>query len=163
MKLARDKKPDKPPEKVTSYRPISPTISKIFEKLLLKVHGFQFGFRNNHSTIQQIHKLTTKIESAFENEEYCSAVFLDASQAFDRVWHQGLIFKMSRLLPGNYCQVLESYISERKFRVNDEGTHSNYHPILTGVPQGRVLAPFLFLHCWYSRNGKFVHWNLRRW
>lgn len=146
-------KPDKPSEKVTSYRPISllPTISKIFEKLLIerlkplvKIPDFQFGFRNNHSTIEQIHRLTTKIEKTFERKEYCEAAFLDVSQAFDKVWHEGLIFKMSKVLPGNYCQLLESYISDRNFRVKDEETYSSYYHIHAGVPQGSVLAPFLY-------------------
>lgn len=146
-------KPDKPSEKVTSYRPISllPAISKIFEKLLIKrlkplikIPDFQFGFRNNHSTIEQIHRLTNLIENTFENQEYCEAAFLDVSQAFDKVWHEGLICKMSKTLPGNYCQLLESYISDRKFRVKDEETYSSFYPILAGVPQGSVLAPLLY-------------------
>lgn len=147
-------KPNKPPEKVTSYRPISllPTISKLFEKLLLKrlkplvnIPDFQFGFRNNHSTIEQIHRVTTTIERAFENKEFCPAAFLDVSQAFDKVWHNGLIFKMSKTLPINYCQLLASYLSDRKFRVIDQGTYSSFYPIKAGVPQGSVLAPFLYL------------------
>jgi len=147
-------KPDKPPEKVSSYRPISllPTISKIFEKLLLKrieplvnIPDFQFGFRAKHSTIEQIHRMTTVIERAFENKEYCSAVFLDVSQAFDKVWHRGLIYKLSKNLPANYCQLLESYLTDRKFRVKDQETYSDYYPIQAGVPQGSVLAPLLYL------------------
>jgi len=147
------KKPDKPAEKVTSYRPISllPTIAKIFEKLLIKrikplvkIPDFQFGFRNKHSTIEQVHRLTNTIERAFENKEYCSAAFLDVSQAFDKVWHEGLIYKLSKILPGNYCQLLESYITGRIFRVKNEESHSNYYQIMAGVPQGSVLAPLLY-------------------
>lgn len=148
------KKPDKPAEQITSYRPISllPTISKLFEKLLLKrlkplinIPDFQFGFRNNHSTIDQVHRVTTMIERAFEERKYCPAVFLDVSQAFDRVWHQGLIHKMSKLLPRNYCQLLESYLSGRKFRVAHEEAFSGFYPALAGVPQGSVLGPVLYL------------------
>lgn len=147
-------KPDKPPGQVTSYRPISllPTISKIFEKLLIKriqpmikIPDFQFGFRNKHSTIEQIHRVTTVIERAFEKSEYCPAAFLDVSQAFDKVWHKGLIYKLSKLLPANYCQLLESYLSDRKFRVKDQETYSSFYPILAGVPQGSVMAPLLYL------------------
>lgn len=148
------KKPDKPAEEVTSYRPISllPTISKLFEKLLLKrlkplisIPDFQFGFRKNHSTIDQVHRVTTVIEKAFEEKKFCPAVFLDVSQAFDRVWHQGLIHKLSKILPQNVCQLLESYLIERKFRVSQTDALSNLHPILAGVPQGSVLGPFLYL------------------
>lgn len=148
------KKPDKPGELMTSYRPISllPTISKLFEKLFLKrlkpmiiIPDFQFGFRSKHSTIDQVHRVTAKIEQAFEEKKYCPAVFLDVSQAFDRVWHEGLIYKISKIVPQNYCQLLESYLSERKFRVSHEDTYSNFYPATAGVPQGSVLGPFLYL------------------
>lgn len=87
-------KPNKPPEEVTHYRPISllPTISKIFEKLIIKclkpmikIPDFQFGFRNNHSTIEQIHRLTNLIEKRFERMEYCEAAWKLLST--DRVIH----------------------------------------------------------------------------
>jgi len=149
------KKPDKPAEQMTSYRPISllPTISKVFEKLLLKrltpminnIPDFQFGFRNKHSTIDQVHRVTAKIEQAFEEKKYCCAVFLDVSQAFDKVWHEGLIYKISKLVPKNYCQLLESYLSERKFRVSHEEACSNFYKAIAGVPQGSVLGPLLYL------------------
>lgn len=51
---------------------------------------------------------------------------------------------MSKILPGNYCQLLESYISDRQFRVKDEEAYSSFYPILAGVPQGSVLAPLLY-------------------
>ena len=147
-------KPDKPVEQVTSYRPISllSAISKLFEKLLLKrlkplinIPDFQFGFRNKHSTIDQVHRVVTEIEKAFEAKKYCVAVFLDVSQAFDKVWHEGLIYKMSKLLPGNFCQLLESYLTDREFRVMHEGAFSGFYQIKAGVPQGSVLGPFLYL------------------
>lgn len=47
--------------------------------------GHQFGFRDNHSTIDQIHRITDDIEIALEDKKVCSAVFLDVSQAFDKV------------------------------------------------------------------------------
>lgn len=148
------KKPDKPAEEVTSYRPISllPATSKLFEKLLLKrlkpvinIPDFQFGFREKHSTVDQVHRITTVIEQALEERKYCPAVFIDVSQAFDRVWHEGLIHKMSKLLPSNFCQLLESYISERTFRVKHEEACSNFYPIKAGVPQGSVLGPLLYV------------------
>lgn len=91
-------KPGKNPTSVSSYRPISllPIISKLYERLLLKrinsdpdtaawIPLHQFGFRENHSTVQQTHRITHKIQQAFENKEYCTSVFLDVKQVFDKV------------------------------------------------------------------------------
>ena len=96
-------KPGKPPHELTSYRPISllPVMSKIFEKCLLFrlnldldkksiVPDHQFGFRKEHSTIEQVHRVCRKIQNSFEKKEYCSSAFLDIQQAFDKVWHRGL-------------------------------------------------------------------------
>lgn len=151
-------KPGKPPNDVTSYRPISllPILSKLLEKLFLKhmmpiiternlIPSHQFGFREKHSTIDQIHRITNIIESAFENKKVCSAVFLDVSQAFDKVWHKGLIHKLRCLLPKSYCDFLLSYISERHFRIKLENTFSDLKPIHAGVPQGSILGPVLYL------------------
>lgn len=112
---------------------------------MVDIPDFQFGFRNNHSTIDQVHRITTVIEQALEEKKYCPAVFLDVSQAFDRVWHEGLIFKLSRTIPQNYCQLLESYLTNRTFRVIYEEARSNFYSTLAGVPQGSVLGPFLYV------------------
>ena len=100
-------KPGKNPTDVASYRPISllPILSKILTKHLLKriyrdtnlqewISSHHFGFRKAHSTIQQCHHIIDIINKAFEEHKYCSAVFLDVSQAFDKVWHHGLIYKI---------------------------------------------------------------------
>jgi hypothetical protein len=99
-------KPGKTPADVASYRPISllPVISKILAKILLKriyidthpktwIPMHQFGFRKAHSTIQR-HRLTDVINKALDDKYSCSTVFLDVSQAFDEVWHQGLLLKI---------------------------------------------------------------------
>jgi hypothetical protein len=89
----------KDPKEVKSYRPISllPIITKLLEKLILRridpdftSSDHQFGFRPAHSTTQQCHRITHTILKALNNKEYCTSVFLDVSQAFDRVWHPGL-------------------------------------------------------------------------
>ena len=123
-------KPGKQPTDVTSHRPISllPIISKILEKLLLHrllshnhskdwIPSQQFGFRKVHSTIQQCHRLTTTINETLENHQYCSAVFLDVSQAFEKVWHHGLLLKIQQNLPPNYFNILQSYLQSRQLVV----------------------------------------------
>ena len=107
-------KSGKPPEDVKSYRSISllPILSKVFEKLFITriqpilqstqiIPDHQFGFRRKHSTIEQVHRITNTIHRAIVNKQYCTAAFLDISQAFDKVWHEGLLHKLSTFLPNN--------------------------------------------------------------
>lgn len=54
----------------------------------------QFGFRQGHSTEQQIHGMVEFIASGFNHKEATGAVLLDVSTAFDRVWHKGLLIKI---------------------------------------------------------------------
>ena len=151
-------KPGKPPHLPTSYRPISllPILSKVFEKLLShrllsiveSLHILpdqQFGFRQRHSTIHQAHRIVNKIHEALETKQYCSAAFLDITQAFDKVWHTGLLCKLRRFLPLNYFLLLKSYLSNRHFRVKVDNNYSDLFPIHAGVPQGSVLGPLLYL------------------
>lgn len=151
-------KPGKPLHETTSYRPISllPIMSKLFEKLLLTrlkpiierknlIPDHQFGFRNKHSTIDQVHRITNIIEKTLENKKVCSTVFLDVAQAFDKVWHEGLLCKLKTILPKQFTDILESYISDRYFRIKQEGAYSELKEIKAGVPQGSVLGPILYL------------------
>lgn len=151
-------KPGKPAEQLTSYRPISllPVLSKLFEKLIYKrlmsvveerhlVPSHQFGFRQKHSTIDQVHRITSVIEEALENKQVCSAIFLDVTQAFDKVWHDGLNYKLRRMLPAKYAELLQSYLSDRFFRVRHEECYSEVYRIHAGVPQGSVLGPLLYV------------------
>jgi hypothetical protein len=52
----------------------------------------QFVFRQRHSTIEQTHRIVQRINEALENKQYRSAAFLDLSQAFNKVWHTGLLY-----------------------------------------------------------------------
>lgn len=151
-------KPGKNANEVQSYRPISllPILSKLFEKLLLKrlkpllsnnqlIPNHQFGFRNHHSTIEQIHRVVDIISKDLERKKYCSTAFLDISQAFDKVWHSGLLFKIKSNLPPDYYMIIKSYIENRQFFVKIEDEQTKLRPINAGVPQGSVLGPLLYL------------------
>lgn len=151
-------KPGKPPHLVSSYRPISllPVLSKLFEKIILRrltrifnennnIPQHQFGFRSGHSTVEQVHRVVNKIREALEKKQYCSAVFLDVQQAFDKVWHLGLLFKIKKQLPHNLYLLLKSYLEDRIFRVKINDTYSAFHSIKAGVPQGSVLGPTLYI------------------
>jgi hypothetical protein len=149
-------KPGKPPTRVTSYRPISllPILSKIFERLFLKrlhkdanidqkISTHQFGFREKHSTIEQCHRIVHRILQSLEEKKLCTAAFLDIQQAFDRVWHDGLLYKLKQLLPTPHYLLLQSYLSDRYSQIKIHTETSPYFPINSGVPQGSVLGPLL--------------------
>lgn len=151
-------KPGKPPNETKSYRPISllPIMSKLFEKLLLKrlkpiienrklIPNYQFGFREKHSTVDQVHRITDIIEKALEEKQICSTIFLDVAQAFDKVWHEGLIYKLRQLLPKKYVDILSSYLTDRLFRIKQDEEYSTLREIKAGVPQGSILGPILYL------------------
>ena len=144
-----------------NYRPISllPICGKIFEKIIfntlypyLNVNNLitknQSGFRPGDSTTNQLLFLVDEIHQAFENPKSLEvrAVFLDISKAFDKVWHEGLIFKMKQNgISGSLLKLFESYLYNRTQRVVLNGSYSDYSQIESGVPQGSVLGPLLFL------------------
>lgn len=154
-------KPGKDDTKPASYRPISllPSVSKLFEKMLMKelepvlqdiIPSHQFGFRQHHGTVEQIHRIVSKIKSTMENKQYSCAVFLDIAQAFDRVWHDGLFHKICTVLPSKFHALLKSYIINRKFQVKINSDTTDLFPIEAGVPQGSVLGPVLYLFYTYD-------------
>ena len=74
------------------------------------------------------------------------AVFLDISKAFDKVWHEGLSFKLKQTgISGKLLKFLESYLCNKKQRVVLNGYYSDYSDVESGVPRGSVLGPLLFL------------------
>lgn len=91
-----------------------------------------------------MHRILEVIRNSFENLEYCSAIFLDVAQAFDKVWHEGLLFKIQSSLPFVY-NILRSYLLDRTFKVRYGEGLSPERKILAGVPQGSVLGPILYL------------------
>ena len=73
-------------------------------------------------------------------------VFCDISKAFDRVWHEGLIYKLKAAgVSGDVLRLLQSYLSGRRQRVVLPGSFSEWVYIKAGVPQGSILGPLLFL------------------
>lgn len=84
--------------------------------------------------------------NALEAKKYCPAIiFLDVSQAFDKVWIDGLIYKISQYLPVHYVDILSSYLYNRQFLVNYGNAYSAIELIRAGVPQGSVLGPILYV------------------
>ena len=143
---------------IKNYRPILllPICGKILEKIIFKnlysylhtnnlVTKNQSGFRPGDSTTNQLYLLD---ETAFDSTKSLEVktVFLDISKSFDKVWHDGLIFKLEQNgVSGNLLKLLQNYLRNRKQRVVQNGSHSDYSSIESGVPQGSVLGPLLFL------------------
>ena len=144
---------------IKNYRPISllPIFAKLFEKMVFQkmynhfiannlITKNQSGFRPNDSVTNQLISLVESIHSAFDINHEVRSVYLDMSKAFDKVWHEGLMFKLKQNgISGNLLNLFESYLSNRKQRVMINGSESDWGKIDAGVPQGSVLGPLLFL------------------
>jgi len=118
-------KPVKPEANLASYRPISllAILSKILERVFLRrvlpvldeaglIPDHQLGFRRSHVTHEQCHRIVARILHAFENKRYCSTVFLEVKQAFDRVWHPGLLYKLKSHLPSSHMPYSNRILKE---------------------------------------------------
>ena len=105
----------------------------------------QSGFRPGDSTTN--HRVN-EIHLAFENPKSLEfrAVFLDIFKAFDKVWHDGLIFKLKQNgVSSSLLMFCQNYLNNRKQRVVQNSSHFCYSIIESSVPQGSVLGPLLFL------------------
>lgn len=144
-------KPGKSKKKPESYRPITllSTLSKVFERLLLgrllphvEPRPEQFGFRAEHSTTLQLTRVLAFMTEKANRGEYTVATMLDMEKAFDRVWHEGLLYKLSLTqTPRRIVYVIRSYLTNRCFQVAVEDALSAVRPIRAGVPQGSCLSP----------------------
>ena len=151
-------KPGKPANEVSGYRPISllSSISKILERILLRrindhleehkvIPDQQCGFRRGRSTSHQLIRIIKTTKENIRKKKSTGVIFLDVEKAFDRVWHNGLLYKMIKLnFPLNLIKSVSSFLSERSFSVFVKGQLSEKKQIRFGVPQGAVLSPTLY-------------------
>ena len=106
----------------------------MFERLILNnlypyifnnnfIDDRQSGYQIGDSTIKQLISITHEIYKAFDDSKELRAVFLDISKAFDKVWADGLIFKLKRIgIDGDMIDILSSFLSEREQRVILDGS-----------------------------------------
>ena len=116
------------------------------------------GFWSVDSCIHQLLSIMHKICKAFDANPSLDVrgVFVDLSKAFDRVWHDGLMYKLKSLgICGNYYGLIHSFLSDRYQRVVLNGQSSNWPHIKAGVPQVWILPnisqmiPHFFSGSWF--------------
>ena len=142
-----------------NYRPISvlPSVSKVIERVMhnqlhehftrLKLYySSQYGFRSMHSTELAVLELVDKITTNLDNNEIPLNIYLDLSKAFDTLDHQILLYKLSFYgIRGSSLKLIQNYLNNRHQYIELNDIKSKTLLIKTGVPQGSILGPLLFL------------------
>lgn len=144
---------------VTNFRQISLTctVSKLLEHIILKhittyleneriLSPHQHGFRKELSTVTQLMELAHDISKSIDQQKQVDLIFLDFSKAFDKVSHKKLISKLELYLgAGPIITWIKNYLSNRSQFVEVNNETSAPTQVTSGVTQGCVLAPVLFL------------------
>ena len=143
----------------SDYRPISitPVLSKLYERLLSRkldryvesnnlLPATQFGFRRGLGTCDALLTLVHDLQSGLDSRSEARVVSLDFSSAFDLVNHSALLFKLESIgVGGNFLKVIREFLSDRRQCVSVDGHLSESLQVISGVPQGSVLGPLLFI------------------
>ncbi|GFS80721.1 RNA-directed DNA polymerase from mobile element jockey [Trichonephila clavipes] len=124
----------------------SPTVPKIGGEVSLRETSTPTTFPRikETSTQHQLLRVTNKI-NGFNTKSYTVGIFLDVKKAFDRMWHDGLIYKMIKLkFPTYLVKITHNYLDNRTFNVKINSISSSIRNIVAGTPQGSILSPALY-------------------
>jgi hypothetical protein len=131
-------------------------IGKLFEKILLArilhemsehclMQDEQLGFRPRQSTSLQLTCLVERITRNFGKKRLTGAVFFDVAKAFDTVWIDGLLYKLTLLnFPFYIVHTISSYLQGRTFEASFQTATSSRRGMRAGVAQGGLISPVLF-------------------
>ena len=104
-----------------------------------------YTFIVNYCKLLSLEKFLKEIYESFDVGLEVRSVFLGISKAFDKLWHDGIIYKLTQNgISENLLNLLEDFLKERKQRVVLNGQVSTWKNINAGVPQGSILGPLLF-------------------
>ena len=142
-----------------NYRPISLTchIIKIMERIVAEsiveflatndiLSSKQHGFRSNYSTLSELLVHYSNVVDALDNNNNYDAIMLDYSKAFDSVSHSLLLYKLKEIgITGSVGKWIGCFLLGRRQKVKVGGHFSEFIKVLSGVPQGTILGPLLFI------------------